>query len=117
MGGDFNAIQFPSERLGAKNFTQGMHNFSDFISFNGLLDIPLEGGSFTWSNSLSGSRIDRFLFSSEWEKHYPNIHQKRLGRFLSDHFPISLEGGIFVRVVGLFVLRTCGFKWMTLWRR
>ena len=112
MGGDFNAIQLPSERLRANNFTQGMHNFSDFISFNGLLDIPLEGGSFTWSNSLSSSRIVRFLFSSEWEKHYPNIHQKRLGRFLSDHFPIHQK-----RVVGLFVLRTCGFKWMTLWRR
>ena len=69
-----------------------MYNFSDFISFNGLLDIPLEGGSFSWSNSLSGSRIDRFLFSSEWEERYPNIHQKRLGRVLSYHFPISLEG-------------------------
>ena len=56
------------------------------------MDIPLEGGSYTWSNSLSGSRIDRFLFSSEWEEHYPNVHQKRLVRVLSDHFPISLEG-------------------------
>ncbi|XP_030958979.1 uncharacterized protein LOC115980926 [Quercus lobata] len=70
-----------------------MYNFSDFISCNGLLDIPLEGGNFSWSNSLSGSRIDRFLFSLEWEEHYLNIHQKRLGRVLSDHFPISLEGG------------------------
>ena len=93
VGGDFNAVRFPSERLGAENFTQDMYNFSDFISCNGLLDIPLEGGNFSWSNSLSGSRIDRFLFSSEWEEHYPNIHQKRLGRVLSDHFPISLEGG------------------------
>ena len=54
----------------------------------------MEGGSYTWSNSLSGSRIDRFLFSLEWEEHYPNIHKKRLVRVLSDHFLISLEGGI-----------------------
>ena len=92
VGGDFNAICFPFERLGAENFTQGVYSFSDFISINGLMDIPLEGGSYTWSNSLSGSRIDRFLFSSEWEEHYPNIHKKRLVRVLSDHFPISLEG-------------------------
>ena len=65
MGGDFNEIQFPSQRLGAKNITQGMYNFSDFISLNGLMDIPLEGVSFSWSNSRAGSRIDRFLFSSE----------------------------------------------------
>ena len=86
-----NLISFRT--FGGRDFTQGMYNFSDFISFNGLMDIPLEGGSYTWSNSLSGSRIDRFLFSSEWEEHYPNVHQKRLVRVLSDHFPISLEGG------------------------
>ena len=77
VGGDFNAIRFPFERLGAENFTQCMYNFSDFISINGLMDINLEGGSYTWSNSLSGSRIDRFLFSSELEEHYPNFHKKK----------------------------------------
>ena len=56
-----------------------MHNLSNFISINGLMDIPMEGGSYTWSNSLSGSRIDRFLFSLEWEEHYPNIHKKMAG--------------------------------------
>ena len=59
-----------------------MYNFSDFISFNGLMDIPLEGGSYTGSNSLFGSKIDRFVFSSEWEEHYPKIHPKRLVRVL-----------------------------------
>ena len=27
-----------------------MHSFSDSISTHGLIDIPLEGGNFTWSN-------------------------------------------------------------------
>ena len=79
VGGDLNAIRFHSECLGAENFTQVMHNLSNFISINGLMDIPMEGGSYTWSNSLSGSRIDRFLFSLEWEEHYPNIHKKMAG--------------------------------------
>lgn len=68
VGEDFNLVQFPSERLGAESFTQGMHNFSDFISNHGLMDIPLKGGLYTWSNSSSGSRTDRFIFSHHWEE-------------------------------------------------
>ena len=51
---------------GAENFTQGVYSFSDFISINGLMDIPLEGGNYTWSNSLTRSRIDCFPFSPKW---------------------------------------------------
>uniref|UniRef100_A0A7N2LZ40 Uncharacterized protein n=1 Tax=Quercus lobata TaxID=97700 RepID=A0A7N2LZ40_QUELO len=51
-----------NKRLGAENFTQAMHNFSDFISSHGPLDAPLEGGLYTWSTSSSVSRLDRFLF-------------------------------------------------------
>jgi hypothetical protein len=43
VGGDFNAIRFPSERLGASHFTSSMHAFSDFISSCGLRDIPWKG--------------------------------------------------------------------------
>jgi len=44
--------------------TQAMHQFSHFISEHGLIDLPLEVGIFTWSNScevVSRSRLDRFL--------------------------------------------------------
>ena len=90
--GDFN-VCFPTERLGTINFTQAMHDFLDFISVHGLLDIPMAGGRYTWSNSISGSKIDCFLFSPDWEDHYPNISQRRLVKVVSDHFPIILEGG------------------------
>lgn len=50
-GGDFNVMRFPSWCLGAESFTPAMHKFSDFIADHGLLDLPLEGGAFTWSNS------------------------------------------------------------------
>ncbi len=81
-------------------FTPAMQDFSDFISHFGLLDIPLEGGSFTWSNNrtdVSMSRIDRFLYSTDWEDHFPAIHQKRLPRLLSNHYLIMLECGDFSR--------------------
>jgi endonuclease/exonuclease/phosphatase family metal-dependent hydrolase len=57
------------------------------------MDLPLYGGSFTWSNnrdSPSLSRIDRFLISLTWEAYFPVVTQSRLSRLLSDHFPILL---------------------------
>jgi len=63
LGGDFNIICFPSERLGAVSYTWDMHGFSMFISLHGLIDIPMEGGLYTWSNTSFASRIDWFLFS------------------------------------------------------
>jgi hypothetical protein len=66
----------------------------------GLMDIPLEGGKFTWSNNRESpamSRIDRFLYSDDWEDHYPTVVQKRLPKLLSDYFPIMLESGKFLR--------------------
>jgi hypothetical protein len=100
VGGDFNVVRFPSERLGMTHFTPAMHGFSDFISSCGLRDTQLEGGLFTWLNNRANvamSRIDRFLYSDEWDGLFPKIQQKRLPRILSDHFPILLECGDFSR--------------------
>ena len=93
LGGDFNIIRFSLERLGAANCTWAMYGFFDFISFHGLMDIPMEGGLYTWSNISSASRIDRFLFSPLLADHFTLFSQKRLFGVLSDHFPILLEGG------------------------
>ena len=45
--GDFNIIRYPSERLGCELFSPTMFAFSDFIESNSLVDLPLEGASFT----------------------------------------------------------------------
>jgi hypothetical protein len=44
-----------------------MMEFSDFIFEQGLTDLPLTGGSFTWSNNENPtwSRLDRFLVSPD----------------------------------------------------
>uniref|UniRef100_A0A2N9EI09 Reverse transcriptase domain-containing protein n=1 Tax=Fagus sylvatica TaxID=28930 RepID=A0A2N9EI09_FAGSY len=96
VGGDFNVVRFPSKRMGSVGFSPGMYEFSDFISDNGLIDIPLSGGNFTWLNNremVSMSRIDRFLYIADWEEGFITIYQKRLVRLTSDHFPIMLECG------------------------
>ena len=67
MGSDFNVVRFPSNRSSSTSFTATMWEFANFISEQGFIDIPLQGGSFTWSNSrevASKVRLDKFLFSA-----------------------------------------------------
>jgi hypothetical protein len=93
FGGDFNVVRFPSERSGAGGFSAAMEDFSEFIYGQSLVDIPLHGGQFTWSNNRVWSKIDRFLLSPEWEEHYPDVSQRRLPRLLSDHSLLLLDCG------------------------
>ena len=100
MGGDFNVVRFSSECFGSTSFIAAMREFSSFIFEQGLIDIPLQGGFFTWSNSrevVSKARLDRFLFSADWEDKFPFVSQQCLPRLLFDHFLIVLEGGSFQR--------------------
>ena len=49
-----------------------MEKFSKFIEDLNLIDLPLEGGSYTWSSDtdqLAMSRIDRALVTPDWEDH------------------------------------------------
>lgn len=43
--------------------------------------------------ALQASRIDRFLFSTEWDEFFSAIKQIALPRPISDHKPMVLECG------------------------
>lgn len=55
-----------------------------------VIDLPLSGGQWTWSNQRSSSRIDEFLVSAGFLTQLFRILQKTLPRPTSDHFPICL---------------------------
>ena len=77
-----------------------MFDFSDFISSHGLIDLPLDGGYFTWSNTheqVLRSRIDCILFLTDWEVQFTNVYHWRLPCLMFDHFPIILDYGSFQR--------------------
>jgi len=96
IGGDFNVTRFPAERSRDVRLNAAMMEFSNFIFEQDLMDLPLTGGPFTWSNNQefsSWSRLDRFLVSPDWEVKFPSSLQKRLPRLCSDHFPILLDCG------------------------
>ncbi|GFZ14802.1 hypothetical protein Acr_24g0009920 [Actinidia rufa] len=70
-----------------------MRDFSDYIMEEELIDLPLEGDLFTWSNGSASSRLDRFLVLPEWEGDHLDVKQYCLPRIVSDHKPMILAGG------------------------
>ncbi len=109
--GDFNAVYFPSERLGCTRFSPGMYSFSDWIDSHSLVDLPLVGGCYTWSSGTtppSMSRIDRALVPLDWEAHYSDVKLKLLPRPIFDHQPLLL-------VVGRMAGGKSSFKFENMW--
>ncbi|KAL4194693.1 hypothetical protein AMTRI_Chr05g60730 [Amborella trichopoda] len=94
FGGDFNITRWSHDRSSNPTISEGMRDFSDFIFRSELLDIPLQGNCFTWSNhspQQSLSKLDRFLLSLNWEEHFPGSHAMALPKPTSDHCPILLD--------------------------
>lgn len=81
LGGNFNSPLLPSEKSGGlDDYTNSMMELAGFLNFVGLIDIPLQGSKFTWSNRRNGNqmiqvKLDIFFISSNWN--------------ISQNFPLS----------------------------
>ncbi|GJZ10125.1 RNA-directed DNA polymerase, eukaryota [Tanacetum coccineum] len=91
--GDFNEVRSREERRGSVFNQSGARVFNHFISSSGLVDVKLEGYSFTWSHpsATKMSKLDRFLVSDGVISLFPSITAICLDRHLSDHRPILLR--------------------------
>nr|CAN71342.1 hypothetical protein VITISV_002439 [Vitis vinifera] len=96
IAGDFNVVRFQVETSNGRQMSNTMREFSGFIDEFELVDPPLGGGAFTWSAGEGGSlkaRLDRFLFSGDWEELVSGAMQMLLPRPVFDHCPILLDCG------------------------
>nr|GEW30760.1 RNA-directed DNA polymerase, eukaryota [Tanacetum cinerariifolium] len=73
--GDFNEVRCLEERMGSVFNVQRANAFNNFISNSRLVEIQLEGFSFTWSHSSATkmSKLDRFLVSEDLMKQLQDI--------------------------------------------
>ena len=78
IGGDFNIILSQSERSRQGRITSAMRRFAQVVNELGLVDLQLQGGSFTWSgglNNQSRARLDRFLVTPCWLDQFSRVVQ------------------------------------------
>ena len=96
IGGDFNVTLSQRDRSRQGSLSGAMRRFAQVVDDLALIDLPLQGGVYSWSggrNNQNWARLDRFLVSQGWLDIFRGAVQCRLPRPTSDHFPILLKGG------------------------
>nr|GEU80085.1 RNA-directed DNA polymerase, eukaryota [Tanacetum cinerariifolium] len=91
--GEFNEVRFEEEIFGSIFNQSCARDFNHFISSSGLLEVKMEGYSFTWSypSATKISKLDCFLVSKGIILTFPAITAVCLDRYFSDHRPIILN--------------------------
>ncbi|GKB57250.1 RNA-directed DNA polymerase, eukaryota [Tanacetum coccineum] len=91
--GDFNEVRLAEERFGLVFSHRQSGIFNEFISNSSLIDIPLGGYNFTWTNKLGTkmSKLDRFLISESFHEVFPHVTGIVLEKGALDHRPIILK--------------------------
>lgn len=88
--GDFNLIRSAENRSIPGGCPSEMMMFNDLISFRGLIDLPFQERSFTWSNMQDPPilvKLDWVFCNSGWLMAFPNSSVWVLSRPISDHVP------------------------------
>lgn len=92
--GDFNFYRSVLNRNKTGGNMNDIFIFNEFIIFLSLLEIPLQGRAFTWSNMQGDPLLEQldwvFTFSN-WISRYPNTQALVLAKNVFDHAPIKIQ--------------------------
>lgn len=92
--GDFNFIRSLENRNLPGGDIHDIFIFNEIIGHLGLLELPLKGRSFTWSNMQGNpllEQLDWFFTSSNWITEFPNTMVFPLAKTASDHVPCVIS--------------------------
>jgi endonuclease/exonuclease/phosphatase family metal-dependent hydrolase len=88
--GDFNLMRRQENRNKSGGDPNLMLGFNEAISKLGLVEVPLSGQAYTWSNKQHNpllERLDWSFISQAWSLEFPGTKAKTLARSVSDHVP------------------------------
>ncbi|XP_073116181.1 uncharacterized protein [Elaeis guineensis] len=114
LGGDFNATVEDHDRNNPEH-RKCSKAFRALIRTAHLVDLPLKGQRFTWSNHREYpilAKLDRFLITTEMDDRCPNAFQEALSNPCLDHVPILLSLSGLKKPSSLFRFDRAGYGWM-----
>jgi exonuclease III len=91
--GDFNFYRSLNDRNRPGGKVQDTLVFNEAIGHLGLVELPLKGRAFTWSNMQANpllEQLDWFFTSLNWTAAFPNTHVIPLAKITSDHVPCKV---------------------------
>ena len=109
--GDFNFYRYSDSRNRPGANLSDIAMFNDLISFQSLVELPIKGRAYTWSNMQSDpllEQLDWFFTSPNWTLKFPNTLVHPLARPTSDHVPCVLS-------IGMAIPKSCIFRFKNYW--
>ncbi|XP_060202973.1 uncharacterized protein LOC132631415 [Lycium barbarum] len=97
IGGDFNVILEPSEKIGGKiHRAYKIFDFAACMNRCGLENAGFVGSNYTWCNNRRPGkriwkRLDRIIINGNWLQRFNNVTVRHLSRTGSDHRPLLLK--------------------------
>ncbi|XP_026445022.1 uncharacterized protein LOC113345459 [Papaver somniferum] len=92
--GDVNSVRSDTERNKPGGDLRNMSFLNNFIAEKELMDLPLHGSAYTWSNRHEDPllcRLDRCLLCTAFDSKFINATQTALVRTISDHNALLLD--------------------------
>jgi hypothetical protein len=94
--GDFNFYRSINNRNKPGGNINDTFIFNDAIDHLGLVELPLKGRAYTWSNMQENPLLEQlawFFTSVNWTVEYPNTEVLPLAKITSDHVPCKISIG------------------------